>query len=446
MKKQFKIGAAKEIITPPIGTLLCGYVCRRPAEKVNDDLRVNAIAFCDGSLCGMMISADLVNISNALCRKIRELISNETGIPVENITISSIHTHSGPQISVSKGWGVPNNTYIEEILIPKTVLAAKNAFANMRPAVMGIATTESKVGINRREIMPDGSVRLGQNPFGIFDPKMTVISFKDTDGNPIVNIVHYGCHGTACGRGLEITRDWPGVMVDRLEDETGAMTVFFNAAIGDVGPRISNGRTTGDWGVREAEDRPYGQIKYVYELGSVASIDAMRAYSQIREYREVKLQIVSGTLTLPYEKPLTREKIVERLSELSKIENLMGVFVRENEKLKTLLQMYDENIPFETESLVEQTLIAFNSTVFVPFRFEIFSEIALRLRTYSPFEHTLSLSNSNGTEGYLPTQTELVRSGYEINVFKTREPYKFVDDTDNIIIAENLKLMEKFEI
>ena len=445
MKEQFKIGVAHEIITPPLGTLLSGYVCRRPAASVNDDLRVNAIAFCQGELCGMMISVDVVSINTPLFNRIRGLVSAETGIPKDNIIISAIHTHSGPQINLSKGWGIPNESFINEILIPKTLLAVKKAMLSMRPAVMGVGVTESKVGINRREVMPDGSVRLGQNPYGVYDPEMTVVSFKGTDGEPIVNMVHYGCHGTACGRGLEITRDWPGVMVDRLEEETGATTVFFNGAEGDVGPRISNGRTTGDFGVREAEDRPYGQIKYVYELGSVASIDAMRAYSQIKEYREVKLQILTGFLHLPYDAPPSREEIEKRLSELSLRKDLMGVEVREYEKLKTLLKMYEDGEPFETEYLLDQTLVCFNSTVFVPFRFEMFSEITLRLRTYAPFANTLSLSNTNGGEGYLPIRPELVRGGYEINVFKTREPYKFVDNTDDIIIRENLRLMEKFE-
>ncbi len=445
MKEQFKIGVAREIITPPLGTLLSGYVCRRPAASVNDDLTVNAIAFSQGELCGVMLSVDVVSFAEKHSSKIREMISKETGIPFKNITVSAIHTHSGPQIRESKGWGAENTEFNEQILIPQCVKAAKTAANSMRPAVMGVGVTESKVGINRREIMPDGSVRLGQNPYGVYDPEMTVVSFKGLDGEPIVNLVHYGCHGTACGRGLEITRDWPGVMVDRVAEETGAPTVFFNGAEGDVGPRISNGRTTGDWGVREAEDRPYGQIKYVYELGSVASIDAMRAYNQIKEYREVKLQIVTGELCLPYEAPPSKEEIVKKLDELSRLDSLMGVQVREYEKLKTLLKVYESGNKHESELCLEQTLIAFNSTVFVPFKFEMFSEITLRLRTYSPFQNTLSLSNTNGTEGYLPTHDQLVRGGYEIAVFKTREPYKFVDNTDDVIINENLKLLEKME-
>jgi hypothetical protein len=75
----------------------------------------------------------------------------------------------------------------------------------------------------------------------------------------------------------------------------------------------------------------------------------------------------------------------------------------------------------------------------------MFSEIALRLRAYSPFSHTLSLCNTNSSEFYLPTQTELVRGGYEIDVFRHGNVYKFVDNTDDLIISENLELMKSFE-
>ena len=446
MKEQFKIGVAREIITPPLGTLLYGYVCKRPAKVVNDDLCVNAIVFSQGELSGIMISADIVSIGSALGEKMRALVAEETGVNCDNVTISATHTHSGPAIKSANGWGSSNEEYINGILIPKTLLAVKKAMLSMRPAVMGVGVTESKVGINRREVMPDGSVRLGQNPYGVYDPEMTVVSFKGTDGEPIVNMVHYGCHGTACGRGLEITRDWPGVMVDRLEEETGATTVFFNGAEGDVGPRISNGRTTGDFGVREAEDRPYGQIKYVYELGSVASIDAMRAYSQIKEYREVRLQIVNGSLKLPYDPIPSLEAAEARFKELSALAELVGVQFREYAKMKNIIEMYKNGEKFESCAEVKQTLFAFNSTVFVPFIFEMFSEITLRLRTYSPFAHTLSLCNTNSSEFYLPTQTELVRGGYEIDVFRYGNVYKFVDNADDVIINENLKLMEKFEL
>jgi len=206
----------------------------------------------------------------------------------KNISISATHTHSGPAMKTANGWGSANEAYIDEIFIPQTIAAAKAAIEALKPAVMGVGTTHSEVGINRREMLQNGEIILGQNPYGIFDPEMTVVSFKGLDGSPIANIVHYSAHGTAAGRNSEITRDWPGIMVDRLVNETGAVTLFFNGSEGDAGPRLSNGQTTGDNADWTKTDVPTGDICYVYEIGSVAAIDAMRAYKSIKEYSEVE--------------------------------------------------------------------------------------------------------------------------------------------------------------
>ena len=72
---------------------------------------------------------------------------------------------------------------------------------------MGVANGNSFVGINRRELTEENKIKLGQNPWGCFNPKMTVISFADEHGTAVANMIHYGAHGTAAGKNQEITRD-----------------------------------------------------------------------------------------------------------------------------------------------------------------------------------------------------------------------------------------------
>jgi hypothetical protein len=128
------------------------------------------------------------------------------------------------------------------------------------------------VGVNRRQITLDGEVILGQNPWGIFNKEMTVISFKEPNGDPIGVIVNYGCHGTSAGNGLEVTRDWSGVMVDMLEKELGCPAALLVGNLGDAGPRVPDGSTVGN-------------IPYMEGLGKTAGTDALRAYNTIKEYK-----------------------------------------------------------------------------------------------------------------------------------------------------------------
>ena len=79
MQEQFKIGCNSQIITPPLGTLLYGYVAHRPAASVHDDLRINAIAVEQGARRGIMISADICTVPENVVEKMREAIFAKTG-------------------------------------------------------------------------------------------------------------------------------------------------------------------------------------------------------------------------------------------------------------------------------------------------------------------------------------------------------------------------------
>ena len=71
----------------------------------------------------------------------------------------------------------------------------------MIPAELAVTHGSSRIGINRRQQLRDGQVRLGQNPQGCCGPTMMVISVRAQDGGQgIVHLIHYGCHGTACCR------------------------------------------------------------------------------------------------------------------------------------------------------------------------------------------------------------------------------------------------------
>jgi hypothetical protein len=118
------------------------------------------------------------------------------------------------------------------------------------------------------------------NPWGPFDPTMTVIRVQGESG-PIGTIVHYGAHPTTFVSSTRIiTRDWPGVMADRVEKLSGAPVLFINSGLGDVGPRMSCApRTVGD---EEAA---------TLEVDLRAAGDAMDAYRAIRQFDDAELRM-----------------------------------------------------------------------------------------------------------------------------------------------------------
>jgi len=424
---QLRVGAAREIITPKLGGLFLGYGSDKGSTAVHDDLTVTALAVEYGESKVVLMSATVCLIANDLVKTIQALCGEAAGVPASHVIIAATHTHSGP---ITTAFDKDRDDgYCEQIFIPRCVAVAKAAVKEMKPATVGVATTESKVGINRRQLLVDDTVILGQNPWGLYDSEMTVVSFKGEDGKPIANMIHCAAHCTATGINTEVTRDWAGPMIDRLEKESGAITLFLNGLCGDLSPRIANGCATGD-------------INQAMEVGALAGLDAVRAYKDIRAYRHEELSVATGVVRIPYAPLISLE---EARRELAKLESghqsrFTGTRIR---VLKANIAAHEKGETGESFFTYDQTLIKIGSIVLVPVPFEASTEISLRLRDYSKYGHTLSLGNTNGANSYLPTRDQIPRGGYEVDMFTWSGARRLADNADMHLINQNLELMNK---
>ena len=426
------VGMSKADITPKLGCLLYGYPSKRYAERVMDPLSVGVAAFVQDEKKVLLFSAEVCEISTELCDKIRREIAVHTGVEEENILYAATHTHSGPVTKTNPGWGEADEDYINEILLPASVKAARQALCHVRPAVMGIGTVASNAGINRRETAEDGEVILGQNPDGLYDPAMTVVSFKDQEGDYIGSIVHMGIHATSAGENLSVTRDLPGAMIDRIEEMTGADCIFLNGAEGDIGPRLSNGRTTGA-----------GDESFVKEIGRVAASDAERALQSIDRFETPVLRIKTGRILLPFVEPPALEAVEKEMMEMGDPEELTAVNITKYAKLQKIKGIYDQGQEFPKGMELDQTILALGDVVLVFSPFEAFCKIALSLKEQSPYPYTLFVGLTNGAYGYLPAEEQLPYGGYEVDSFRATGILSFVDATDKQVVKENVKLMNQ---
>jgi len=424
------VGVGKEIITPKVGGFLFGYNDNTRSTSVNDDLTVTSMCLISGDVSFLLISITVCLIHDDLVREIAEKAGSAAGVPADHVIVSCTHTHSGPRttyFSQFKNFGDLDKEYCTDVLIPKCVAASCTAASSVVPVNVGVGTTESKVGINRRQLHENGSVSLGQNPWDMYDSTMTVIAFSAVDSNKtIANIIHVGAHCTASGINHEITRDWAGYMVDRLEEESGAVTMFLNGTLGDVAPRMANGGSTGD-------------LKHAAEVGGLAGIDAVRAFKNIRTFYNEPLQVACGKLSVLYKHPIPLDNIrVYFMTEGINKRSFM------KSSLESLQEMHTNKDFGPDEWVFSQVILRIGPVIFVPYPFEVCSEIGLRLRAYSPFAHTLTLSCTNGSHSYLPAQSQICRGGYEIESFLWFRPRQLPDDMDTRLINQNLKLISKF--
>jgi hypothetical protein len=199
-----------------------------------------------------------------------------------------------------------------------------------------------------------------------------------------------------------------------------------------MGPRLSNGATTG----------LTNTLSQMNEISALAAIDAVRIFRQIKNYEEVDFEILKGTVVLPYKKMPSLEEVKASIEKMGDPEKLDCLEIPTYSTLKKIEKLYEDNVEFKTEMKIPQALFTFNKVAFVPIPFEVFSPINLRIRLFSPFEYTLCTGITNGSNSYLPNQEEIIRGGYEVDSFICVPTYKLVENTDDIIIQENLKILE----
>lgn len=428
MPDAFYLGVAREDITPEIGTCLYGYRPDLHSETVRDNLTATAFYFSQNNTRALMLSITVCSIQTKLCNDLRAELSDMLGIPAEHILLSATHTHTGPNITGNTGWGDVDMDYYESIFHPAILRVADAATKSLVPVTVGYATGECKAGINRRELTEDNNINFGQNPWGVYNPEMTVLSFRDETGKPVANMIHYGCHGTVAGQATAISRDWSGVMTDALEGASGAVTAFFNGPEGDVGPRISNGGTVSD-------------PSYIPEVGGIAATDALRIYQTISDFDTPKLCAKEGALTLPLLPKISMDDVTAGLSKFPDPTaiNWEGQMHRYYSSVKKAYDAGEEN---KENTSVSQTVIRIGNVVFAAFSYELFSEIGMRIDGAVKDFKVLSLSNANGSEGYFPTQDQLCRGGYEIRMFRYNNVQSFTDDADYHLMQETLKRID----
>ncbi|MBI2301499.1 MAG: neutral/alkaline non-lysosomal ceramidase N-terminal domain-containing protein [Armatimonadetes bacterium] len=426
MSSPLRAGFATADVTPDLGCRLYGYPQPdRTADAVGDPLYVRALVLEQGGLLAAWIVLDWCMIEDDTVAAYRAAIAARTGIPPAHVTLGVIQTHSGPATQSAHGWGDRDVAYLERCQ-PVIVDAVAAAQAALRPARLAIGTTQSDVGVNRREVLENHGIGLGYNPWGPYDPTMTVLRLQADDG-PVVSIVHYGAHPTSQGAVRFISRDWPGVLVDRLEAVTGGPAMFINGAVGDVGPRLSVPATTGD-GAEASR-----------EVGYRAAAHAARALRGLRDWRDVELAVHCDEILLPYAALPPLAEAEAQMAAAEPDRESWGTGMCNYTYWKAVTEAHEQPRPAGAHWL--QTITRLGPVAFVPLPGEPFAEILLRLRHRSPFAHTLCASTTNGAKGYFVTREARARGGYEVWVARAFGAFLLAEDIDDVLVAGNLRLL-----
>lgn len=237
-----QIGLAKTDITPRVGVGLYGYgsfLCRH-SVGVREPLFARAMAFSDGDRTAVIVSCDLVGVSEEITEQVRQRVNDATGLPAEAVCVHCIHTHCGPRTKEGIGQGIADPPYLE--LLPRRI--ARTCIAAVRdlaPAILCHKVVPCVgIGYNREDEERPDPLAAAREDWRPARPERTdtqahVLTVMRND--EVAGFVSYfSCHpvvGSAQTRWIH--SDFVGIATNRLEREhPGAVGIFLQGCEGNV--------------------------------------------------------------------------------------------------------------------------------------------------------------------------------------------------------------------
>lgn len=221
----FAVGFGKVNITPaqPISTAGYGSRQGRPYYDVHDSIYVRSMVIENGAARVAIVAADLLIIPPTVTR-VLEAKLRTIGFSLKNTYLGATHSHN----SIGH-WGEGATRFIYgayadsvvQFIADGIVRSISMAMNNVLPATL------------RQGAMPVANAvqnRLIDN--GNEDPLLRVIEVQRSDSSKLV-MMSYTAHATCLSqRTIELSRDYPGMLVDALESRGYDFAMFLAGAVG----------------------------------------------------------------------------------------------------------------------------------------------------------------------------------------------------------------------
>lgn len=382
----FRAAVVKVDITPKERQWLFGYGPRQ-STGVHDRLFHRIALLDDGQTQFVLASSDLCGFSPAVYDEAAAELERKTGIGRMQFWWTVTHTHAAPEVGPPAIAKIFSNlsgrfehdyepAYTEQVK-RSLVAGIEEARGKLAPAKLEAGIGMAMANINRRAPNGKGDVVLGLNPYGPTDRQVGLLRLTRDDGSLLCLVANYAMHATVLsGKNTLISADAPGVVSEYVEEKLGAPLLYINGAAGNLAP-IYTGRDT----------FPASHInEFTVLLG-----DRILAANRDLPARSQAVKIVAG------------EKIVEtpRGPDLGWPKGLES-YSRTADDGRALVRL-----PVRFAKLSDE-IVLWAAPV------EMFCEIAIGVRSASPFPFTFYCGYANGWLGYLPSRQAFAEGGYEV--------------------------------
>jgi neutral ceramidase len=226
--RQLKVGFSKINLTPDFETATAGYGKRmgKSFTGVHDSLFVRTLVFTNGVKKVAIVSADLLIIPPTVTARLRTLLP-EIGFSLDNTFLGAIHSHNsignwgeGAAAVIYGGYEEKVVDFIASRIVKSIQVASQNTLAS----TIGTGSLNINEAVNNRVIKN-----------GPEDPMLRFIEIRRADSLRLV-FLSFTAHATCLSsKDLGLSRDYPGKLVDLVENGGYDFAMFMAGAVGSHG-------------------------------------------------------------------------------------------------------------------------------------------------------------------------------------------------------------------
>ncbi len=438
----FKAGYAQEIITPPVGVGLAGYMNRRPNRGNYDDLYVKVVAMeQDGKKFGI-VSFDLCNVAQALWDRLKKSVSEAYGEDFyESLIICATHTHTGPEFRRNLD---ETTIFALEETANAAFRAIRRAFMNLQESSLEVTSVyNNPYGFVRRYFMKSGDIVTNpgwcnpevDKPECDFDRTIGILAVKQY-GRIAALICNIANHGDTVGGDI-VSADWYGHFVHQVQHDLKSSIPVL--VLDDASGNINHF----DLHQKINQTSPAEAAR----IGRGYAAIVMDALKDLAPVAEGEVTVKTDSVTIPH-RHLSDEEVAAAQHILDTVPDIPKEGDMESQdlanKVPAALRYFAQRaLDCNTKSTPSHegrlTAITIGKDLaFVTLPGEPFNGIAQAIREQSPYKQTFVATLAQSVSGYVPMKECFARGGYEVQPgVNTVSP-----DAAEIMIAaavENLK-------
>jgi neutral ceramidase len=368
----------------------------------HDPASCRVLLLDDGSQQIVILTVDTPSIQDPSIVGWKAILTRLTGVNAENSLVIATHTTPAPHVSSGEGRGgggrgtspsaaeMAHTKAYAQAVDDAIATAAKKAVANLQPAQVGFGLGTSRVSVNR-DVLTAKGWGVGYNDAGFTDPSLAVIRINSLDGRPLAWVMDYAVRpavmeqSTSEKGGSLISADIVGASRHFLESQygSGATAIFLMGAGVDQSPLFMANRFVVDKdGNTSRIDIHEAGYSLVDLLGERLGSEAVRVSEGIK------------TAAVPVRLRLVRQRV--------EVSSQVRAQPRGADPLANSQAGQKVEVPIIVLQIGDIALVGV-----VP---ELNASMGVKIKSESPFPHTVVVTMVDGSAKYLPDTTNYERN------------------------------------